>query len=1635
MLFCHSPKENICVSVCSPSDNNSSSNCMCLTNCCHQLSLSNLPTENCVKSKKRLTYEITSKGPVSPIQNNGKSHKIARPLRNSTPSMYKFYSKSNSYLKMKRNNSNQNLIFRNQNKLNDVTDSCIENNNNNDNNNKNYENCNPSFNLKRNNSNDFSYVRNNDKSDTNHIINIKKTNFLDKITSFSNRLDKDNANKDKNMEPSMNDKSNNTYHIGFYNKKDNVFNENCNNANENASRNRIKNIGLNFDKINLIKMNYSKKNRFLEKMKKNNEKERKLVDLKAKNLSKIMSGSNIYNKIGNNLAKPKKEKPDYDYMFSDKNKCVNENIDPNKNENVSKSNIPDEKNYINFKDKICFNKNYKKKFYNDNSNLVHDEDNSLYYNYNFNNRNNNDSFDENNPKKDTSVRIMYGDNNIYENTHTIENKNDNDYINNIENKNWNDKFCVNNNDKNSNDAKKLCLSNYYKENINNRNRYGNLYNDELQSNSQNINNPQINTKKYYNNRNIIRILNNKYNNKCIEENDNEDIINNRNINNSRKIRKFDSCDNINNMHRKKNFNFDYFKRNNKINDVKNDKANSNLDDKNENRDNNYQGKDESYNYKENKENSVFIKNQFIQKSNRNDKDNNIQYDNQNDANKKQNIKNNNSVDNIFNHNNKYIDRFNNNYNSEFTKNIKKNNYLNYKYDVIQKDNMKNKYISTSCDISDDIMNHLNFNYDEYMGIYNNDISDYDNLQSNNDSNINKSYFMDYHPKINNKNKNHNKDINYNPNIYSYNSNNNKNYNSYNDPQCNDINNLIRYTDKSYKNKKYINSKNNEKENNNNDKEKYVEEESVDIYNRSFSDYIYNTDKKRKDMYNNNYYEEIIHTKRYKEYMITSPDKNLHKNKSVEIKRNYFFHPNKSNIRNNSEYHRRVCLDRNKYRNIYDYNIYCNKLNYDYGSCDKNKDYNLNNNNRYCNNKNYEQDYNIKNYSKENAYDKVNICNNYNYDSYKIRCRPKNLIDDENRNYSEENIRINKWKQNNSYFDNVNKNPNISSNYYDNFTKNYRVNNRLKDIINESDDFSNKNIQKKNANNEKENIQSNKRFVKIKIFNENKDFLNKYDDKYNDSNKYINNKNDENIIGNNRNNNIQQNNLKEDNENINSNIITKKNVMFEKITFGDLKENDKEQRALSEKEKEMKIKELEEEIKKLKSNYNIMENKYNEIKKENESFKKISTRSTQIENELKECKSNLNSFKRKNSINEEKIKKLENINQELLSEINKYNGRESKDDSLEKEIIKLKDQIKKLERENQNLIFNNNDKKIKFDALLSKHNELLVRYNNLHMNKNIDKIDRRNPIMSVKKDELHDNHLVLTVKKSYGKLNQDIDQLSSNKKSMSMYNSNNSNEYEKMEKNCKILEDENERLKIILNKAKKINNNNISHEYDYMPNANDNNNNNSNELVLSYKKIIDELNNEISSLKEIIEKNKKEIKELKDKLGNQNKNKNNSLYDDEIVIVRKETTVSKSYNYGDESKNSEINNNFSVKKNSGLSEGDIIKYHEIIQDLTNLVLVYENFFFNKEVKPKNNSELQCVLIVEYINRKMRKIKLNTLINLIIYKNTLPKKNIERDNALRRNSNDSIIKTNYKYFNRNKMGNYNERNFSRNIKEDE
>ena len=94
----------------------------------------------------------------------------------------------------------------------------------------------------------------------------------------------------------------------------------------------------------------------------------------------------------------------------------------------------------------------------------------------------------------------------------------------------------------------------------------------------------------------------------------------------------------------------------------------------------------------------------------------------------------------------------------------------------------------------------------------------------------------------------------------------------------------------------------------------------------------------------------------------------------------------------------------------------------------------------------------------------------------------------------------------------------------------------------------------------------------------------------------------------------------------------------------------------------------------------------------------------------------------------------------------------------------------------------------------------------------------------------------------------------------------------------------------------------------------------------------------------------------------------------------------------------------MKKNGDLNENEILKYHDIIQDLSNMILIYENFFFKKKVKPKNNNELFTYLIVQYINNRIKKIKLNALINLIIYKESLPKKKVEKNRIITRKYND-------------------------------
>ena len=1395
----------MCVPVCSPIDN-CSSDCLSLTNCCHQNSLSNLTTDNFGKATNKITYEISV--------NN--SNKYPRQLSY----LHKLKSKSNPYLNLRRNYSNENFICRHQSNINDARYNYLDNNNKYSSNHSNYD-------IKRNNSNDFSFLRkSNDRDIISSRINGKRNDLLDKIKSMSNRIDKAiNKYQDNNIESPIYNECNNDYNFGLFSNGGVESDEKYN-----TYKSKPKHSGINYNKIDLLKQNYNKKNKFLEKMKKNSEREKKLIDLKINNLSGVINGNNIYNRIGNNLTKLKKEKPDYDSIFNDKNQYLNDNNIINSNANIYKQNIYKDKNNINYKDKTLFNNNYKNKLHNENSNLVNDEENSLFYKYN---RNNDDSFNENNQKKDTSIRLHYERNKLKENdgcNNNFENDNNNNYYNgNLKENNYNLDYANNLNNYENNNY------NNNKRNIININEYEPNNDDSALNNGRNNNDFQ---KNYYSNRNVNKNVNNK--NNYVEEGNDENCINERKYPNEYIIRnrKYESYNNINDINRKKDYNND---------------------------------------------NNIYIKNQYIQKNNRSNKDMNDgneneeiynRNDNQNDDmyRKNNNFKRNNysSVDNIFAYNKKYTDKFNNDYNIECPE-----SNLNNEFD--DENNNINK-VNNNADYNND----LNFNYDEDINNKRNDDNkncDYNDFQTNRENKMpQKTYVIDYSQ---------------NKNQEQYNDSNENKYIDNNYRQNNDINDLVKYTDKDYNqnNNNDVNINNND-----NDNEEYIEEESIDIYNRSFSDYIYKTDKKNRDRYDNNYYEEIIHTKRYKDYMLSSADEDIPKNKSVEIRRRrkYNLHSYKSKIRNNSENHRRVFLNKNNNSNNYRSMIHNYNLNDQLKGYGRNFNYDNICNKRYYNRGFYTYCYNPCCHS-------FNVYNNYNCQNYLRRCQPRFFSCDENRNYSEENIRnINKKiEKNNNYYDNINlpKNNSInaSSNYYTKIKRKLKGNNRLGDIINESNDFPKKINQKRNINIEVENVQRKK-----------------------SPNNNI--KNENNII--------PKRNL-ERNDDVSSNIIKKTNV-YEKYTYNNIEENNKIP----------KLKELEDEITKLKSNYTTLENKYNKLIKENERLTKISTKNVQIESELKEYRTNLNSYKRKNNINEAKIKKLETTNQELLSKLKTNSIRsESKDNSLRNETKnilnenrKLKDQIKRLELENKNMTYVNKENKRSLDELLVRHNELLVKYNNLNLKKNEDKIDRTNPIFSIKKDEKYNNHLILTVKKVYGKLNKDIDELNSDKYSTTMkYKSNNTiikkynnkdddilgnDDYERLEAHYKILKNENQRLKMELNK-------------------------------------ID--------------------------------NKNN----DQLVIVNKETTLKDSNN------NMEINNNFSVKKNLEITDGDLNKYHEIIQDLNNLVLIYENFFFKRDVKPKNNSELQCVLIVEYIKKKIRRINLNTLINLIIYKNSIPKKNDDKN----------------------------------------
>ena len=222
-----------------------------------------------------------------------------------------------------------------------------------------------------------------------------------------------------------------------------------------------------------------------------------------------------------------------------------------------------------------------------------------------------------------------------------------------------------------------------------------------------------------------------------------------------------------------------------------------------------------------------------------------------------------------------------------------------------------------------------------------------------------------------------------------------------------------------------------------------------------------------------------------------------------------------------------------------------------------------------------------------------------------------------------------------------------------------------------------------------------------------------------------------------------------------------------------------------------------------------------------------------------------------------------------------------------------------------------------------------------------------------------------------------------------YNDDNNKLYNKlsnMQEELNYIKEENESLK---SQNKSLTNDNES-----MLNENKNNN----DAISEYKKIIEKLKKENNDLKNT-------LKSRKYNVSTQSKN---SDYADEIVIVNKETTYSKGlFDEPNEfNKYGQIKNRYEIKRNANSKSDELLKYHEIIQDLSNMILIYEKFFFKDKVKPKNNRELFCYLLIQYINEKFRKIKMNAFLNLLFYNSNNENNERHRTNTYLRRNNSNL-----------------------------
>ena len=765
-------------------------------------------------------------------------------------------------------------------------------------------------------------------------------------------------------------------------------------------------------------------------------------------------------------------------------------------------------------------------------------------------------------------------------------------------------------------------------------------------------------------------------------------------------------------------------------------------------------------------------------------------------------------------------------------------------------------------------------------------------------------------------------------------------------------------------------------------------------NKSKSQYIY-TMRNINEKYDNNYYKEIVHKKRENSSINNDSLIEIRNNKSVDMNKNFVI--NRENSENNKVFERNNSYDYKKNRrknyNLDNYKI--NEINYRIIN-------NKNNNENKNENENEMNDYNGPLYNRisrneryQNNLNDINRENNYNYNYNEENVNQENMRENnyngnEEMNYQGENNNIENNYPQEEMENNINNkicieddiNMDENNNYFENQNKENNINN---ENINYEEEEQNQNLNEdlnnKNINYDYLEKRNNE------LLEENESLKKSLDNCLSSKSEYeshIADLEQKLIISSKRNKELELNNNKLlselnacKNQENKYNLIQKENSNY-------IEDNQKLLEIIKRKEKDFeKIKSINDEnqsnFDSLLLKHNNLLDKYNNLNKENKQIKNeffdLQQKYEKLGKDLDETKIKYNRLTKDDNNNINKYNKLINDYKDIS---NKYEEDQNKYVNLKKQnekLVKLNEEKDKnisdlYEKNeiNQRKIENLNNKII---LLTKEKNEEIKKYNNI--NTTYKEVTKK---VNILESKLKENDLELNNNKMES--NKNINNLiQSNNKYKEEYNKL-YNELIQIQEELNRLKEENESL---LNKNISLSNDNenMLKEREY-----------NNELLSSYKESLDKLNQEIFQLKIENEKYKKENNDLKNKLKSGLNRSHNSAYEDEIIIVNKETIYSKGVlsEPNEFNKYGEIKNKYDIKKNAEVNANEILKYHEIIQDLTNMILIYEKFFFKEKIKPKNNQELFCYLIVQYINEKIRKIKSNVFMNLLIYKESKP-----------------------------------------------